>query len=128
MKEQIVKFNGYSIIHLEMLKIENQTLKKNEEGLSLETETYENSKDKKVHKLLMKLNTITYQAEINLEIEGYFEFNETFNKAEISRFLKVNGAAILYPYCRAIISNITGLDSNQNILLPVLNFANINKE
>lgn len=123
MKEQTVKFNGYSIIHLEMLKSEE--IDKEEDGkLNIETERYESSEDSKIRKLVMKLSTTSNKDIINLDIEGYFEFVGDFENDEIDMFLKVNAASVLYPYCRSIISIITGLDS-QNILLPIINFANI---
>lgn len=127
MKEQIVKFNGYSIVHLDMTKSEEHAKKKVGE-VNIETEHYKNSEDIKNHKLIMKLNTITNKEIINLEVEGYFEFEGEFELDEIDMFIKVNAASILYPYCRAIISNLTGLDSSNNILLPILNFANIREQ
>lgn len=123
MKEQTVKFNGYSIIRLEMIKREE--LDKEEDGkLNIETERYENSENSKIRKLVMKLNTISNKNVINLDVEGYFEFDGDFEIEEIEMFLQINAASILYPYCRAIISTISGLDS-QNIILPIINFANI---
>lgn len=124
MKEQTVRFKGYSIVHLEMTKSEEH-LKKKEGELNIETEHYENSEDRNNHKLIIKLNTITNRETINLEVEGYFEFEGEFESDEIDMFLKINAASILYPYCRAIISNLTGLDSTNNVLLPIINFANI---
>ncbi len=124
MKEQIVNFNGYSIINLKMSK-NGECSKKKLGELNIETEHYKNSEDNKTYKLVMKLNTITNREIIDLEVEGYFEFNGEFEPDEIDMFLKVNAASILYPYCRAIVSYLTGLDSSQNVLLPILNFANM---
>lgn len=123
MKEQTVKFNGYSITRMEMLKIEKFDKKQSGE-LNIETECYENSEDSKIHKLVMKLSTTSNKHRIHLDVEGYFEFDGDFDTSDIEIFLRVNASSILYPYCRTIISTITGLDS-QNIILPIINFANL---
>lgn len=127
MNEKKVKFNGYSIVDLEMKKADEHFAKKNGE-LNIETEHYENSEDNKKHKLVMNLKTITKNKIINLKIEGYFQFEGKFESREIEIFMNINACSILYPYCRSIISYLTGLDSEDNILLPIINFSNIKTE
>ena len=127
MKEQMVKFDNYSIVHLEVSQIpDNFDGKKGE--LKIETEHHANPDEKKVHKLLIRLKTVTEKSIIDLEVEGYFEFYGEFEDDDIEKFMRINASSILYPYCRAIMSIVTGLDSSQNVLLPIINFANLKKE
>lgn len=124
MKEQVVNFKGYSIVHLEMNKNENEIKRENNE-LSLQIQPYQNSEDENTYKLVMKLSTISIKEKIDIEIEGYFEFKGNFEQEEIDTFLKINAASILYPYCRSIISSLTTLDSSEAVILPIINFSNI---
>lgn len=122
MEELSAKFIGYSINRLEMNKIENNITNTEFE---VKVENYNNSENKNLHKILMILNVISIDRKIYLEIEGYFELNNGFDKESKEFFLKVNAPQILYPYARMIISQMSSLDSEKNIVLPILNFANI---
>lgn len=62
---------------------------------------------------------------VNLEIEGYFEFNKTLQGVDKENFFKYNAPAILFPYIRAHISSLTALCGIEPIVLPTLNFANL---
>lgn len=58
---------------------------------------------------------------IELDIVGNYTINEDLTIEEIEDVLKVNGLALIYPYARSIISMITSLDSENAIILPVIN-------
>ena len=49
---------------------------------------------------------------------------------EIKKMLIINGTAILYPYLRSIVSNITSIDTEGNtIIMPVVDLSDLlNKE
>lgn len=55
---------------------------------------------------------------IIIEILGYFKINI---EDQPEKFLAVNGSAILYPYLRSIVSIVSSLDSENQILLPTIN-------
>lgn len=121
MNDSKVEFKGYSISKLEMKKIEESKEQK-EENFEIKTEYFQNIKDKLSYKLVMKLSIITKRKEISMDLEGHFKFDNKFDDQLVEEFLRINGSMILYPYCRAIISSITNLDSDDSIILPVINF------
>lgn len=121
MSNSKVEFKGYSISKLEMKKIEESKEQK-EENFEIKTEYFQNIKDKLSYKLVMKLSIITKRKEISMDLEGHFKFDNKFDEQLVEEFLRINGSMILYPYCRAIISSITNLDSDDSIVLPVINF------
>lgn len=121
MNNSQVEFKGYSISKLEMKKIEKLKNKK-EENFEIKIEYFQNIKDKLSYKLVMKLKIVTKKQEISMDLEGYFKFGNTFDQQLVEEFLRINGSMILYPYCRAIVSSITNLDSDDSVILPVINF------
>lgn len=122
MEELSAKFIGYSINRLEMNKIENSITNTEFE---VKIENYNNNENKNLHKIIMIMDITSIDRKINLELEGYFELNDGFDKESKELFLKVNAPQILYPYARMIISQMSSFDSEKNIVLPILNFANI---
>jgi len=63
-----------------------------------------------------------YPFEIKVTYKATFEWS---NQSDIEKneFLKVNAPAILYSYCRPIISNITGYSGLLPLDLPFYNFT-----
>ncbi|WP_353462663.1 protein-export chaperone SecB [Mammaliicoccus sciuri] len=61
----------------------------------------------------------------DVKIVGYFEYNsEEADDIEFQDFLKANAVAILYPYLREVISNLTGKsNSYPNYNLPIKNIS-----
>lgn len=62
-------------------------------------------------------------------VAGYFEINKDFesDKDKIQNYLAINGAAILFPYVRSIISMVSSLDSQGSIVMPTLNLVDLLK-
>lgn len=59
-----------------------------------------------------------------LTVSGYFEFNDEDKKVEnklADRVLKANSVAILFPYIRSIITNITASANIPPVVLPPIN-------
>lgn len=63
---------------------------------------------------------------ISLSIDGVFEY-DTDSMQELLPFICNNAPAILFPYIRAYISNITALGGISPIILPTLNLENVGK-
>jgi preprotein translocase subunit SecB len=62
-------------------------------------------------------------------IRGYFYItNDDYPREKAIRFYSQNAIAILYPYLRSIISDITGKGDHQPIILPTLNIIKIAEE
>lgn len=66
---------------------------------------------------------------IDVIIYGIFKFNKDIEQEEIQKLLKINGVSILYQQLRAYISTNTALSQSvPTINLPIMNFANADKE
>lgn len=57
---------------------------------------------------------------LNLRVVGFFRYDGEQVK-EINQFLYLNGPAILFPYVRSYVSNITALSGLPPIIMPTLN-------
>ena len=57
---------------------------------------------------------------LNLRVIGFFRYDGEQVK-EINQFLYLNGPAILFPYVRSYVSNITALSGLPPIIMPTLN-------
>lgn len=59
---------------------------------------------------------------ISLSIEGLFEVNQEPDKDELNQVLLPNMVAILMPYARTYLSNLTGFDTSRtHLLMPPVN-------
>ena len=114
----VISFENYYISEMQFRKI-----KKDDEinKFKIDIGIDEN---KKFVKLKVSIST-----EINLievEIIGEFKFANEISEKDRIKFLKINGAAILYPYIRAYISNISSFDKEASaIIIPTVNFQKI---
>ena len=80
------------------------------------------------NKEIIKLNMKVLPKDRYVEIEmiGIFKFSENFPEEDKEKFLRINGAAILYPYIRAYTSTITSFDKTGNALIvPTINFQRL---
>ncbi|MCD8850914.1 hypothetical protein [Staphylococcus xylosus] len=65
-----------------------------------------------------------YNRKIIVAVQGKFSFENTENSdiKVMEDLLRVNGTAILMPYIRTLISNLTAFDnSTDHVLLPTIN-------
>lgn len=94
----------------------------------IEPEGTFNKEDKK---FILTLRVLIKDEEKNLELEmsleGIFEY-EADDMKELKPFIGMNAPAILFPYIRAYISNITALGGIAPIIIPTLNVEGVGKE
>ncbi|OLS34177.1 hypothetical protein BTR22_18990 [Alkalihalophilus pseudofirmus] len=66
---------------------------------------------------------------VKVSIVGYFEIDSDENVSvdDLISLYKINGVAILYPYLRAQVSDLTGKGNEQSIILPTLNIVEVMK-
>ncbi len=65
---------------------------------------------------------------LNVEIAGFFQFEDDsdFIEENIKNLIIPNGTAILFPYLRTLISNITSFDTlGEGIIIPTINTMNL---
>lgn len=65
--------------------------------------------------------------EVKMTVTGKFEY-ETNDIQELVPYLGFNAPAIMFPYIRAYITNITALGGMSPIILPTLNMEGVGKE
>ena len=68
-----------------------------------------------------------------VQISGLFDFvgddRENLEIEQIEEIVKINGSAILFPYIRALIQNITSYDTSREIImLPAINITEVIRE
>ena len=106
-------------------KIENIS-KEDVGNVEFECLYYENRKNKKLYCVSLHLITYTNKSKLDLTLDGIFEIPNNIEKSLKEYFLAVSAPAILYPYVRAFISNVTSFDIDETVVLPVVNFADLN--
>lgn len=125
MDKRAITFTGYSVRNIEYIKLEKKQNSKND-NFDIRTDSYVHESNDRLCKIVMKIKTVVGDKKISLELEGFFEFDKGFSEKDKKLFMKVNAAQILYPYARGIVTQLSTFDSKENIILPIINFANIN--
>lgn len=114
----VISFENYFINEMKFRKL-NDADKENQFEINIGID-----ESKKFVKLKVFLST--ERDLIEVEIIGEFKFSDEIKEDEKTKFLKINGAAILYPYVRAYISNISSFDKEAlPIIIPTVNFQQI---
>ena len=65
-----------------------------------------------------------YPFSINISLEGLFDCKNV-NPDDIQNYIQFNAVAILFPYLRATISQITSLTNGESLNLPLVNVYNL---
>lgn len=65
---------------------------------------------------------------IDLQVTGYFHFDEGTDENKIKTMITPNGLAILYGIARNLVSQMTGVGRYGRFLLPSVNFIEIIKD
>lgn len=125
MAEKIAKFRflGYRItdskIHIDSGKeVSNQC------EVSFEKEIGVNETDRRMRLILVaKIDSANKAMHIEVQAEGYFEFDQEITQKEQESFFKMNAPAILFPYIRAYIGALSALSGVNAVLLPTLNLS-----
>ena len=73
--------------------------------------------------LEVKIDSENKAMHIDMNAEGYFEFESTITEEEKAIFFKTNAPAILFPYIRAYIGTLTSLSGVRPVILPTLNLS-----
>ncbi|WP_137625597.1 protein-export chaperone SecB [Lactiplantibacillus pingfangensis] len=128
----VLKFKGYVVndmIYRKNSKFENENGK-----ISLKPKLHEHDKvqDETIFVTLEvtagSLEDKRMPFEASVSIQGEFEYIPEEDKDDfgITTFIKQNAVAILYPYVRTLMSNLT-LASNENpaFLLPTINVSEV---
>lgn len=60
--------------------------------------------------------------DLSISLKGFFRLENEEKKNFFGEFAKVNAPAIMYPYAREVISNLTVKSRLPTLLLPIINF------
>lgn len=119
-----VKFEGYMIQKLNLEKVE-KIPKEKQKNINISCNFFKNKEKSKEnsYKVSMNIEIYTNLSKIELVLDGFFMIPKEFEEENKKYFLEVSAPAIIYPYARTLISNITAFDADETVLLPVINFA-----
>lgn len=125
----MVNFNGYMIRNFSLEKMDNIPEEK-QKGFDLECNCYQNDEKGKENQYRVSIGILMYtnSSKIDLTLEGFFEVPNNLGEEVKQNFLDISAPAILYPYARTFISNVTGFDIDDTVILPIINFANFHKQ
>ena len=124
MNKSIVKFDGYLIQNFMLEKIDD--IPKEKKGdIELNCKSFGNNIKGKENSYRVSLNIVTYteKSKLDLTLDGFFEISKDLGEENKKYFLSVSAPAIIYPYARTFISNVTAFDIDDTVILPVINFA-----
>lgn len=126
MNKNSIEFTGYRINKFLLEKFDNIP-DENKKHFNLEFNSYQNTEKGKENSYMISMNIITYtnQSKLDLTFDGFFEIPNNVNKETKEYFLSVSAPAILYPYIRTFISNVTSFDIDETVILPIINFAEL---
>ena len=113
-KQPGIRFNGVflSKLNYELPQIEPKKFKYNLNFL----DTYKIEEKKLIYTLAIQLYD-----RFQLELTGIFETIEGEENLDLEQFAKVNAPALLMPFAREVISNITSRTPLPHLLLPPIN-------
>ena len=116
-KKPKISFENYIVTEIILKPLdENDKENKNKFGISIGI-------DEKLEYVKLRIKNSTEKRYLEVEMIGKFKFEEGMLEQEKEKFLKINGASILYPYIRAYISTITSFDKEGSaVILPTINF------
>lgn len=88
------------------------------------------SKDGKGAKVILSLGVFDDEENLHpfrlkASITGYFSTEDKIEKNKLVDFCKINATAILFPYLRAAVTDITKASNIQPLVLPLVNVYNL---
>lgn len=129
MKQTILKFKGFTVEKMEYLR--NTSEKIEEEVLLFPDVLFKLAMNESRTRANIYIG-IKLGSEKNLPfiveaiVKGYFEITDSkLEENQIKEFYLKNGAAILFPYIRSIVTDLTSKSNHNPIILPTINFHNL---
>ncbi|WP_343002858.1 protein-export chaperone SecB [Intestinibacter bartlettii] len=127
------KFNNYNITNVRFSINEDF---EGENGVELDVSFKTSIKTSNNGKAIINLTAIVfencvqnnYPFELEINIQGYFSFDNNLNDEDVLKRCKVNGTSILFPYLRSAITDVTKIANVNPLVLPSINIYNLIKE
>lgn len=64
---------------------------------------------------------VNYPYKIDVSMIGYFELSGKATEEQITNLCKINGTAIMFPYIRSAITDLTKITNMEPLILPAIN-------
>lgn len=68
-----------------------------------------------------------YPFTLDLSIRGIFSTDGELSAEEFRRFLEINGTAVLFPFLRSTLADVTRSTGHEPLVLPLMNIYNLMK-
>jgi preprotein translocase subunit SecB len=131
MFEGVIGFDGFKVERMSYVST-NKVTKIDRKELSPQFMIYlvDSSRDQNYFNILLGVrvgfNEENFPFTGEVVIRGYYHFvPRELSEIQIENYQKfklINGSAILFPYLRSILSDLTGKSVHNSILLPTINF------
>lgn len=129
----VLEFTGYRVNNMKYIR--NKNFNKKTESIKMSPEISSNFNVKDDNKIIVSLavtvgsteqNSVPFQAECSVSGTFIYKVEEDETKVGLDKLIRNNAVAILYPYVRMIISNLT-MNSNEypNYNLPTINVGKL---
>jgi preprotein translocase subunit SecB len=125
MAEKIAKFRflGYKITDSQIHIDAGSTVSKGCDVTFEKTAGVNDTENKMRLLLVAKIDSHNKAMHIEVNAEGYFEFEQDITDEEKKIFFNTSAPAILFPYVRAYIGSLTALSGVAPVVLPTLNLS-----
>lgn len=119
-----LKFNGYVVekIRYECKKNENQSNEISPKIKSTTNDINDREFETKLEFYIDDESSVPF--EVDVIIVGKFEADEDVSTEDYQSFKKQNSVAILFPFLRSIVANLTMNANVQALMLPIINLTN----
>lgn len=120
---------GLSFISFEIIKVlfdrTESAVKKGEFEINMQNQTQINSENKSLFRTVFIIDINGKKNPFSLQVQavGNFEIKGDITNDVRNTYFDISSPAILYPYLRAFISNITMQSGMSPIIIPPMNFA-----
>jgi preprotein translocase subunit SecB len=73
----------------------------------------------------VKLN---YPFSSRVSLTGYFSVVDIIERAQLTNLLEINGTAVLFPFVRSTVADITRISNISPVIIPLINIHNMMKK
>ncbi|MEJ9331087.1 protein-export chaperone SecB [Bacillus licheniformis] len=129
--EGIITFNGFKLDKMNYERSQNNgqdDMNLSPKFMIYRIQSEENSSDFNIVlgiKIGEEDSELPFEAEVI--VRGFFTFTSDeitdYEIEDIQRFTLINGSAILFPYLRSILTDITSKSNHNPVILPTINFT-----
>ena len=87
------------------------------------------NQEEKKFELIMSVivNDKEHNMDLNMRIRGFFSYDGD-DIGELKSFIGINSPAILFPYIRSYVTNITALGGLSPVIMPTLNMKGVGEK